>query len=73
MTAAGMASSELSKRSSMPPCPGRILPESLMPSRRLSSDSTKSPHVPITTTIKARPAQSRWLTRGVNVSAKGMK
>ena len=48
-------------------------PESLMPKRRLSSDSTRSPHVPITTVIRANPAQSRWLVRGVNVSAKGMK
>ena len=31
MTAAGMAISEESNRSSIPPCPGRIRPLSLMP------------------------------------------
>ena len=30
-------------RSSMPPCPGRIAPESFTPAPRLISDSTRSP------------------------------
>ena len=73
ITAAGMASSELSKRSSIPPCPGNMLLESLMPTFLFSSDSTRSPHVPKMTTTTANPAHSRWLSIGVSVSAKGMK
>ena len=50
-----MASNELSKRSSAPPCPGRNLPLSLTPSVRFNWLSTKSPHVPNTTTTVAIP------------------
>ena len=53
-----MAIMALSKRSNMPPCPGKILPESLIPSWRFMSDSVKSPHVPKTTTVNANPAHS---------------
>lgn len=42
-----------SKRSKMPPWPGRMLPESLTCTERLNMDSTKSPHVPIVATIAA--------------------
>ena len=50
--AAGTAIIVLSKRSSTPPCPGRIVPESLIPNWRFIKDSVKSPQVPkITTTI----------------------
>ena len=73
ITAAGMASSALSKRSSIPPCPGKIFPESFMPTFRFSSDSTRSPHVPKTTTTTANPAHSRWLSVSDSVSAKGTK
>ena len=55
MTAAGIASSEESKRSSIPPCPGRMLPLSLMPKVRLKRLSTRSPHVPNTTTTSPSP------------------
>ena len=54
-----MAMSELSKRSSIPPCPGRMLPESFMPSCRFISDSTRSPYVPNTTTTRAIPAHCK--------------
>ena len=53
-----MAMSELSKRSSIPPCPGRMLPESFMPSWRFISDSTRSPHVPNTTTTTDKRANA---------------
>ena len=59
MTAAGTAKSAESKRSSIPPWPGRILPESLIPRRRFSIDSKRSPHVPKITTTSARPAHTR--------------
>ena len=36
-------------------CPGKILPESLMPRRRFNKDSVKSPQVPNTTTVNASP------------------
>ena len=48
----------LSKRSSTPPCPGRIFPESLMPKWRFIKDSVKSPQVPNRTTVKAMPTQA---------------
>ena len=50
-----MAMSEESKRSSIPPWPGRMLPLSLIPIVRLKSDSTRSPHVPNTTTTSPKP------------------
>lgn len=62
MTAAGMAMSELSNLSSIPPCPGRMLPESFIPSLRLRRDSVRSPHVPNITTIIASPPHAIALT-----------
>ena len=50
--------SEESKRSSIPPCPGRILPLSFTPMVRLNRLSTKSPHVPNTATTKPNPIHS---------------
>src|SRR5205085_8188174 len=41
--ATGDAKRRASIRSRMPPCPGRMLPESFTPAPRLSIDSTKSP------------------------------
>ena len=35
-----------SNRSKKPPCPGRLLPESLISILRFKSDSTKSPYTP---------------------------
>lgn len=54
-TAAGMAIRVLSKRSKKPPCPGSTFPESFIPILLLINDSTKSPHVPKTTTVSASP------------------
>ena len=54
-----MAIREESKRSSMPPWPGKMLPLSLIPNVRLNNDSTKSPQVPNTTTTKPKPNHSQ--------------
>ncbi len=48
---AGTVKSTESIRSKMPPCPGMIFPESLMPVERFIMDSIKSPNVPKTTAI----------------------
>ena len=45
MTVAGEARNTLSRRSSNPPCPGNMFPESLTFCVRFSSDSQRSPHV----------------------------
>ncbi|MNI96050.1 hypothetical protein D3C73_1544310 [compost metagenome] len=45
----GAAASNESIRSSTPPCPGRIRPESLIPARRLIIDSNKSPKTELKT------------------------
>ena len=58
MTAAGIAMIALSKRSSIPPCPGRMLPESLIPKWRFINDSVKSPQVPNKTTTNDIPTQA---------------
>ncbi len=47
---AGITISNESIRSSMPPCPGSMLPESFTWVVRLMSDSTRSPHVANTET-----------------------
>ena len=52
-----MAINTLSNRSSIPPWPGRILPESLTPNVRFSNDSVKSPHVANNTTAADSPNQ----------------
>lgn len=70
-TAAGTAIKVLSKRSSIPPCPGRILLESLMPRVRFISDSVRSPHVPNTTTVSPSPIHTPVL-RNVKKCAKTM-
>ena len=44
-----------SKRSSTPPCPGKIYPESFTPSSLLNMDSIKSPKVPVIITTAANP------------------
>ena len=62
MTAAGMASNDESKRSSMPPWPGSMLPLSLMPKVRLKRLSTRSPQVPNTVTTSPRPIHSYMLS-----------
>ena len=72
MTTAGMAMREESKRSSIPPCPGIMLPESLMPSRRFRSDSTRSPHVPKMTTTSAKPPQTSRDWTPCSPAQKGM-
>ena len=64
MTEAGMASNELSKRSSIPPCPGRILPLSLICNCRFRRLSTRSPHVPNITTVSASPNHSHLPSDG---------
>ena len=43
--AVGDTKRRLSMRSSIPPCPGKIFPESLTPIARLMSDSHRSPQV----------------------------
>lgn len=43
--AVGDTKRRLSMRSSIPPCPGKIFPESLIPIALLMSDSHRSPHV----------------------------
>src|SRR5699024_2238304 len=40
----GVADNKESMRSKTPPCPGKIVPESLTPARRFSMDSNKSPN-----------------------------
>ena len=62
-----MAMRAESKRSSIPPCPGSIVPLSFIPSVRLKSDSTRSPHVPNTTTTNAKPNHWRMLSPEVLV------
>lgn len=52
-----MARKAESKRSNTPPCPGRIDPESFTEQLRLNKDSTRSPKVPNSTTMKAKPTQ----------------
>ena len=59
-----MASIRLSNLSSIPPCPGSMFPESFTPNVRFSSDSTKSPHVPNTTTTTDSPSQLHRLISG---------
>jgi len=49
VTINGAESNKPSKRSKKPPCPGIVLPESLMAMLLLKRDSTKSPNVPATT------------------------
>jgi len=64
MYAAGTAIRKLSKRSNIPPCPGRILPESLTSRVRLNKDSTRSPQVPKMNTVTAKPNQlSKLISR----------
>ena len=63
MTAAGMAMSEESKRSSIPPCPGSSVPLSFTPKERLKRLSTKSPHVPKNTTTSPKPIHPAMLSR----------
>ena len=63
-TAAGTAISVLSNLSNRPPCPGSIFPESLMPILRFIRDSTRSPHVPNTTTVNASPIHWDSESRG---------
>ena len=53
---AGITIRSESIRSSMPPWPGNMLPESFTPSERLISDSTRSPHVPNTHTTAPNPS-----------------
>lgn len=72
MTEAGMASNELSKRSSIPPCPGRILPLSLICNCRFRRLSTRSPHVPNITTVSASPNHSHLSSDG-SKQAKSVK
>lgn len=40
-----MVKNVASKRSSIPPCPGMMLPESFTPKLRLNNDSSKSPYI----------------------------
>ena len=64
----GATSSSESMRSSTPPCPGRMVPKSLMPIVRLRSDSMRSPRVEkiATATAKAmKPAMVVCSARGV--------
>src|SRR5438034_6138980 len=42
----GAAKKRLSRRSSMPPCPGRIEEESFTPALRFKTDSARSPNCP---------------------------
>ena len=53
----GMLIIKLSNLSSIPPCPGIIFPESLIPAWRLNIDSTKSPSTPKRATIPATAIQ----------------
>ena len=54
----GIANNNPSNRSKIPPCPGKIFPESLMFRLLFIKLSTKSPSVPVITTINAITAQS---------------
>ena len=62
----GIAKMMLSKRSRMPPWPGRILLESLMPMVRLSCDSVRSPSVPKTTVSSATIIHCKVSSTGKN-------
>ena len=53
----GATNITLSNRSSMPPCPGIIVPLSFTFAIRLNLDSIKSPMVPKIPTISAKPSQ----------------
>ena len=55
-TVAGTAIRVLSKRSSIPPCPGRILPESLMPG--VVSSAIRSGHPMFRILLQSVPVQS---------------
>ena len=49
-----------SQRSSNPPCPGKICPESFTPETRLINDSIKSPIIPIALKVKLKiPTMAR--------------
>ncbi len=48
----GADNNKPSNLSSIPPCPGKMVPESLIFMLRLKSDSTRSPSEPIITIIK---------------------
>src|SRR6266851_6640334 len=61
-----MARMSASIRSSTPPCPGRILPESLIPALRLYADSRRSPTCPATfptAAIPRRYCNGAWIQR----------
>ena len=66
---AGTANNTLSKRSSQPPWPGRILPESLTLSERLMSDSHKSPQVPKIEQVSANPIHCQVSSMSRNLDA----
>ena len=56
--AAGAAKSMLSRRSSRPPCPGMIFPESFTPKLRFNIDSKRSPSCPRHPSSRAVAMQS---------------
>ena len=58
----------LSKRSKMPPCPGKALPLSLMPTSRLMAEMLKSPKNPPTLMIKPA-AKASMCVKGVKYGA----
>ena len=49
-----------SKRSNMPPCPGRMFPESLIFDSRFSMDWNKSPNVAEITESEPKIIHSVW-------------
>lgn len=55
MPIATEANNMLSKRSKIPPCPGKIVPESFTPKLRFNNDSLKSPKVAKITIISEKP------------------
>ena len=69
-TNTGAAKKSESKRSSTPPCPGRILPLSLMPKYRLNMDSVKSPKVDETTVKTLMAIQWISLISGIKLDMK---
>ena len=71
MTLAGMANRLLSIRSSMPPCPGMILPKSLTPMHRLIREANKSPVTPVSAMTNAKPIHSQvFMISGKNNDTK---